>query len=508
MPHALIILDGWGIAPDQAGNAITSAKTPVLHKLKQDFAYTELAASGLAVGLPDKQDGNSEAGHMNIGAGRVVEQEALIINRYISTGVFFKNPAFLEAVQHAKKHHSKLHLMGMLANRMSAHAYPDHLEALLTFCHKKGVVPYLHLFTDGRDSAPHDSVKWLKRLQNHFVNGEVIATIMGRFYAMERNKRWNITEQAYNCMVLGEGEEAPSAEAAITRSYNRNETDEFVLPHVINKKGLIDDNDSVIFFNLRSDRARQIAKCFVQVDDFNDRNPGAFQRKKILHNLKFISMTDFGPDLDHIISAFPSADIPDPMPLALKSLRQLYIAESEKYAHVTYFINGGYDHPLNGEVWQKLPSPNDPKYNNNPAMSAAAIVDTVLEHMAENHHDFYVINFANADMVGHTGDLAATQKGVEVIDAQIGRIWEKLQTANDTSLLFITADHGNAEEMINVRTKEIDTEHSINPVPFIITKNHLQLKSGGKLADVVPTILELLNLPKPPDMTGQSLCQK
>jgi len=509
MPHALIILDGWGIAPDHIGNAITAAKTPVLHQLMQDYVFTQLAASGEAVGLPAGQDGNSEAGHMNIGAGRIVDQEATMINRYIHSGVFFKNPAFLEAVHHAKKYHSKLHLMGMLANRMSAHAYPDHLHALVRFCHKQGVTPYLHLFTDGRDSAPHDAVKILKNLQDHLVNGEVISTVMGRFYAMERNKRWNITEQAYNCMVLGEGEEAISAEAAITKSYNRNETDEFIKPHILDKAGLIDSNDAVIFFNLRSDRARQISKCFVQVDDFNDRNPGTFIRKKVLQNLKFVSMTDFGPDLDHIISAFPSADIPDTLPLALKSLRQLYIAESEKYAHVTYFLNGGYDHPLNGEVWQKVPSPSDPKYDHHPAMNAAGIVDVVIEAMKNNAYDFYVINFANADMVGHTGDAVATQQAVEVIDTQIGRIWQQLQALGDAaSTLFITADHGNAEEMLNLKTQEIDTEHSTNPVPLIITRKNLHLASGGCLADVVPTILDLLSLPKPIDMTGKSLWRK
>lgn len=506
MPHALVIMDGWGIAPKQDGNAIAAARTPNLDQLKQQFSYTELEASGKAVGLPEGQDGNSEAGHMNIGAGRIIPQEALLINHAISTGVFFKNAAFLDAVHHAQKNNSKLHLMGMLANNMSAHAYPDHLEALLLFCKKKGIVPYLHLFTDGRDAPPHEAVNLLKNLQDHFLDGEVIATIMGRSYAMERNKRWAITEAAYDCLVLGRGEQVASAEEAITRSYNRNETDEFIKPHVIDEHGLIGDNDAVIFFNLRSDRARQITKCFVQTADFNQRNLGAFQRKKVLHNLKFVSMTDFGPDLDSIVSAFPSPDLTDTLPSAMHSLRQLYIAESEKYAHVTYFLNGGSDHPVNGELWQKIPSPADPDYTKSPQMSAPAIVDHILTQMQRNAFDVYVMNFANADMLGHTGNYEKTIPAIEALDAQIGRLWAAMQIADPNSILFITADHGNAEEMLNPRTKEIDTEHSTYLVPFIITKPGLTLRSGGGLSNVAPTVLSVLGLPKPKGMTADSLC--
>lgn len=506
MPHALIIMDGYGIAPQQPGNAIAAAATPRLTALQKQYSYTELAASGKAVGLPANQDGNSEAGHMNIGAGRMVPQEATLINQTISSGVFFKNPAFLAAIRHAQKHKSKLHLMGMLANEMSAHAFPDHLQALLLLCQKKGVKPYLHLFTDGRDASPHEAAHLLKQLQDHFLDGEVIATLIGRYYAMERNKRWEVTEQAYDCLVLGRGETAESAEAAIMRSYNRNETDEFIKPTVLDQTGLISDNDAVIFFNLRSDRARQITKCFVQSDDFNDRNPGAFQRKRVLQNLYFVSMTDFGPDLDSIVSAFPSADIPATLPLALKSLRQLYIAESEKYAHVTYFLNGGYDHKLNGEDWHKVPSPANPHYDATPAMSAAAIANYVVRCIQENKYDFYVINFANADMIGHTGNYEAARQAVTAMDAAIGRIWDALHQADPNSLTFITADHGNAEEMIDVCTQEIDTEHSTNPVPFIVTRAGLTLRNDGCLANVAPTILKLLNLPQPNEMTATPLC--
>lgn len=504
MLAGLIILDGWGVAPDDPGNAIARARTPQLDRLMRTYSTTTLQASGTAVGLPTGQDGNSEAGHMNIGAGRVVEQESRFINRHISSGVFFKNPAFIEAVHHAKRHNSKVHLMGLLTNPMSAHACPDHLIALLQFCRAKKIMPYLHLFTDGRDAPPHASVSLLKELRDHFLDGEVIATIMGRFYGMERNKRWEITEQAYNAMVLGEGETAMSAEEAIMRSYNRGDADEFIRPTVIDPRGLIDDNDSVIFFNLRSDRARQISKAFVQTADFEKRNPGAFVRKKILQHIKFISMTDFGPDLNGIISAFPSVDILDTLPKALGGYRQLYIAESEKYAHVTYFFNGGFDHPVNGEEWKKIPSPANPDYQYSPGMSAAEIANYVIQMLEHQRYDFYVMNFANADMLGHTGNIHATMQGVNLVDEQIGRLAAEFTKRN--GLLFITADHGNAEEMLNVNTGEMDTEHSTFPVPFIITQSNLNLRAEGKLANISPTILKLLNVPQPKAMTAEPLC--
>ena len=369
MLTALIILDGWGIAPASDSNAISLAQTPNLDSLKSAYAYTELTASGESVGLPPGQDGNSEAGHMNIGAGRIVEQEATYINRQISMGRFFKNPAFLEAAHHVKKHNGRLHIMGLLSNHMSAHSYPDHLEALLTFCNQKKIKPYFHLFTDGRDAPPHKAVHLLKQLQDKFFGNERIATVMGRFYGMERNKRWEVTEQAYNAMVLGEGEAADSAEEAITRSYNRDETDEFIKPHIIDSEGMIQDNDAVIFFNLRSDRARQISKAFVQ-KDFQARNPEAFKRKRIVDNLKFVSMTDFGPDLDDVLTAFPSRDLEETLPMQLKEYRQLYLSESEKYAHVTYFFNGSYKDPIAGEFREMIPSPDVDFYDQKPEMSS------------------------------------------------------------------------------------------------------------------------------------------
>ncbi|MDP3970248.1 MAG: 2,3-bisphosphoglycerate-independent phosphoglycerate mutase [bacterium] len=503
MLGVLIILDGWGVGPDNSGNAISQAKTPNLDALRQKYSYTTLSASGEAVGLPKGQDGNSEAGHMNIGAGRVVEQEALIINKKIESGVFFKNPAFNEAVNHAQYHKSKLHLMGLLTNHMSGHASPDHLIALLKFCKEKKIKPYLHLFTDGRDAPPHAAVNFLKNLQDNFLDGEVIATIMGRFYAMERNKRWSITEQAYNALVLGEGERAQSAEEAIVRSYNRDESDEFIKPHVIDDSGMIDENDSIIFFNFRSDRTRQISKAFVQ-KDFNKCNPGSFRRKKKLQHIKFISMTDFGPDLDHIISAFPAIDIKYTLPFALEGHRQLYIAESEKYAHVTYFFNGGYDEPVDGETWYKVQSPENSDYIVSPEMCATKITNYVVDAIKQDAYDFFVINFANADMLGHSGDINATIKAVEEVDKQIGILCKEIEQRD--GVMFITADHGNAEEMLNIKTNETDTEHSIYPVPFIVTKKNCKLKAGGKLANISPTILKVLEIEQPKEMTAEPLC--
>ncbi len=503
MPHVLAILDGWGIAPASKGNAISLAHTPAFDYLWKRFPHTQLTASGTAVGLPAGRDGNSEAGHMNIGAGRVVPQDAVLINQHIADGTFFKNPALLEALQYTRTHHSKLHMMGLLTNRMSAHAYQDHLEALLQLCQQQQIRPYLHLFTDGRDAPPYAAVKFLKRIQDRFDISERIATIMGRYYAMDRNKRWEYTAAAYHALVLGKAERASSAEEAIMRSYNRGESDEFIKPHVMNRTGLIQAHDAVIFFNLRSDRARQITKPFVQ-NDFNARNPQAFKRQRVLSQLKFITMTDFGPDLDHVLSAFPAPDIIDTLPKVLSPLRQLYIAESEKYAHVTYFLNGGYDHPVNGEQWFKVPSPSNPDYSKNPGMSAGKITTQVIQAIRQNKYDVIVINYANADMLGHTGNIRATIKGVEVLDQQLGRLWSVVQQVGGT--LMITADHGNAEEMLNAVTGEMDTEHSTNPVPFIITQPKLQLAKTGKLSNVAPTLLTILQISKSKLMTSKSLC--
>ena len=506
----LVILDGWGINKPSRGNAITLAKTPVMTGLQKKYPYTLLKASGKAVGLPPQQAGNSEAGHLNLGAGRLVEQDAVAISKSINQGTFFKNPAFLEAIKNAKEKNSNLHLMGMLSNGMSAHSDPDHLLALITFCRLQKVKNVcLHLFTDGRDSPKYAGLKLIQDLRKCFKNGEVIATIIGRYYAMDRKKKWSNTEKAYNALVLGEGRKAESAEQAITESYNRGDSDEFIEPYVITDKGKptprIRDNDSIIFFNLRSDRARQLSKVFVQ-KHFCQMNAKCFIPKKAPKNLVFIAMTDFGPDLGNILSAFPSIDVKETLPMVLKNISQAYIAETEKYAHVTYFFNGGYSGKVNGEDQIMIPSPDVKSYDATPAMSSAALTELVLNNLKAGKYDFTVLNFAAPDMIGHTGNLKAGIECVSAVDGFLGKIVEAYLKVKGTVL--VTADHGNVESMINLKTGEIDTEHSTSPAPFIlVSDSHLKtrLKDNGILGDVAPTILQLLDIRKPAQMKGKSL---
>ncbi len=510
LPLILVILDGWGIAEPNRGNAVTLAKTPVMNRLRERYPYTELCASGNCVGLPPFQSGNSEAGHMNIGAGRLVEQDSVKISKSINDGTFFKNAAFLEAIRHVKKNKTKLHLMGMLSEGSSPHSDPDHIVALVVLAKNFGVKDViLHLFTDGRDSPKFASLKMVNFIEKSFKNNECVGTIMGRFYAMDRKKEWERTEKAYNALVLGQGKKAESAEEAISESYNRGETDEFIEPYVITKDDKITprigDGDSVIFFNLRSDRARQLAKVFVQ-SDFNGKNPGSFKRKKILKNLRFVAMTDFGPDLDSILTAYPAVDIVETLPMALKSLRQLYIAETEKYAHVTYFFNGGYVGTVAGETQFMIPSPHVKYYDETPCMSSKPLARTIVDNVKKGKYDFTVLNFAAPDMIGHTGDLKAGIKCISCVDKELGKIVNAYLRKGGT--VVITADHGNIEEMINLKTGEVDTEHSTNPVPFLVVNDKMKkmkLKKNGSLSDVAPTILELLGVKKPKEMTGRSL---
>lgn len=495
-PIVLVVMDGWGIAKPNKGNAVTLAKTPTLDRLFRIYPNTTLDASGRSVGLPMGQDGNSEAGHMNLGAGRAIDQDAVKINRAINTGVFAKNPAFKEALNHAKDNKSKLHLMGLLTEDMSAHAYPDHLYALIALAKQHNIKKVcLHLFTDGRDSAQHKAMVYIRELCKAFKNGETIISIMGRYYAMERNKRWEITKQAYELLTEGKGLEICCVEEAITNAYDRGETDEFIQPTILDKGGIIEDNDSIILYNLRSDRARQLAKTFVQ-KDFRKMNPGAFKRNKKIKNLKFVAMTDFGPDLDHILSAFPSEDIKQTLPMLLKHKKQLYLSESEKYAHVTYFFNGGYADPVNGEERIMIPSPDCKNYAQKPKMSAAQITDVLTQNIQNDVYDFYCVNYANPDMVAHTGDLKATINACECVDEQIRKVTDAV--LEKEGIVIITADHGNAEELINLKTGEIDTKHSSNPVPFLITKKGVKLKKRNtNLGQIGPSILKLFDLPIP-----------
>lgn len=516
-PVVLLVLDGWGVAPKSEANAIELARKPNFDRLWKNHSHTTLKAAGRDVGLPPDQQGNSEAGHMNIGAGRVVDQDSVMISKAINAGQFFKNPAFLAAFKHTKENNSDLHIMGMLSNGQSAHSDPDHLLALLAWARLKKVPNvYLHLFTDGRDSPPRSSLKMMEALLRSLKNkesedgktrsGEWIATVMGRFYAMDRKKDWSRTGKAYHAMVLGEGMEAESPQEAITQAYNRNETDEFIPPYIIKRGGKpiaqIKDNDAVIFFNLRSDRARQLAKPFVQ-PNFDELNVGEFERKKVLKNLLFVAMTDFGPDLDSILTAYPSEDLKGTLPMALHRCRQLYIAEKEKYAHMTYFINGGYADPVNGEVRELVDSPDIAHYDESPGMAVDVITERVVESL--DSYDFIAINFAIPDMVAHTGNLEAGIKSVEIIDKQLVVLAGEVLKRDGK--LIITGDHGNAEQMLDLETKEMYTEHTTNPVPLIIVENRKTKRSlsEGKLSDVAPTILKLMDIPQPKEMTGSCL---
>lgn len=508
LPLVLVIFDGWGVAPPGPGNAIRLAKTPNMDALEQRCGSTILAAAGAAVGLPTKQEGNSEAGHMNIGAGRVVEQDSVRISKSISNGSFFKNAAFRAALHHVEKYRSQLHLMGLLTEQQSGHADPDHLLALLTMVRTYRLHPvFLHLFTDGRDSPPQAGIHLLRRLERLCRRSERVATVMGRFYAMDRKKMWSRTKQAYEAMVLGQGQQTRTAEHAVLEAYERGQTDEFIEPTIIGPRdqGRISDNDSVIFFNLRSDRARQLTKAFVQ-KKFNALNPGAFRRSNLPANLLFVAMTDFGPDLGEIYTAFPSFDLYNALPVMLRGLRQLYIAESEKYAHVTFFFNGGYDKPVAGEDRRLVSSPNVESYDATPAMKARQLAAMVARDLKHRRHDVIVVNFANPDMLGHTGNLQAVIKGIEVVDKCVGEIQQAVRAAKGT--LVITADHGNAEAMLAADGKSVDTEHTTNPVPFVIVSTpprRWRYRSDGRLADVAPTLLHLLGLPPPIAMTGKTL---
>ncbi|MDD5039716.1 MAG: 2,3-bisphosphoglycerate-independent phosphoglycerate mutase [Patescibacteria group bacterium] len=499
-PFILAILDGWGIWNETRGNAIALASTPIMDMLTDNYPNTLLGASGRDAGLPPTQDGNSEAGHMNIGAGRIVEQDSVIISKSINEGTFFKNPAFLAAIRHVQKHNSRLHLMGMITAEQSAHADPDHLLALLTLLRIKKIHnTTLHLFTDGRDSYQYLAIRLIDRIKRTLEPGEKIATIIGRFYAMDRIKEWQRTQKAYETLVEGTGVHAEDAVEAVLLGYNRHENDEYLQPTVITdgdgNSRRLEDNDAVIFFNLRSDRVRQLCKAFVQKDFIG------FPRKKVLNDLFFVSLTDFGPDLPGVISAYPARVLPGTLPFALQGLRQLYTAETEKYAHVTYFLNGGHDSTVANEDRVIIKSPHIQSYKDKPEMSAAQLTDYIVRSIHDERYDFICVNYANPDMVGHTGDLPACITAVQTVDLCIGRLYGAIREHEGT--LVITADHGNVEELVDLETGQVDTSHSSNPVPFIIVNKTIPRDipiERGVLANIAPTIVHMMGCPLPNQM--------
>lgn len=511
-PMLLVICDGLGSAPaGLQGNAVLMAKTPTLMGLWENYPHTELFAHGQHVGLPKHQPGNSEAGHLNLGAGRVVEQDSVRISAAIEDGTFFKNTAILEALKHVKKYGTKVHLMGLISSGNSPHASMDHLYALLELCRRQGIKDIrLHLFTDGRDSPRFAAVAQVHEIESRLKAGERIASLMGRFYSMDRNKNWSRLDLAYHAIVNGEALVVPSAEAALLQAYNRGETDEFIVPTVIVDRdhapiGPIEDNDAVIFFNLRSDRARQFSKAFV-LDDFERSQPGAFKRRRMARDIRFVAMTDFGPDLPNLLTAFPGHDVKNSLPAVLQGLKQLYAAESEKYSHITFFFNGGFDDNHFNEEHLKIESLRIPRFDLAPQMKAEELTTALLKKLRTGAYHFIAVNIANADMVGHTGNLEAGVHAVEVLDACIGRLWKEVEAMDGH--LVVTADHGNVEQMIDVSTGAIETEHSAYPVPFIIAgkdlKGYRELPRGV-LGDVAPTILDVMGIRPPSEMSGRSL---
>ncbi len=509
MPAVAVVLDGFGIGPNYFGNAVSNAKKNNFDNLAKKYFYTELVASGKAVGLGEGEVSGSETGHSNIGAGRVVPQETYLISQSIKDGSFFKNESLLTAMEQAKKFNSQLHLLGLLSNKVSPHSQKEHFLAILKMAKEAGIKKvYFHFFTDGRDSLPKSACEhlkeWLGAVEKEKLPG-VLASLGGRFYGMDRGKNWERLKKSYYALTKGEGEKFFSAEEMLLKYYGEGLTDEYLPPSILTDPfskplATISDNDAVIFFNLRSDRGRQLTKLFVLEESKETTLP-----KPRLKNICFVTLTDFGPNI-RVLPAFKSSPIYDSLPVVLKDFRQLYISETEKFPHVTYFLNGGFSDPVAGEERIKLPSAKVKSCNSLPEMSALAITETILKYLKEKRYDFIFVNYPNPDMLGHTGDLAATIKGIEYIDKCLGRIFKEILKQKGS--LFIFADHGNAEEMIDPVTKERLTCHTANPVPFIVAGEGIEakgLKSGGKLAQVVPTILDVLGVKKPETMINSLL---
>ncbi len=515
-PFVLIIMDGWGINSRKDGNAIAMAHTPHLDKLASQWPHTAVRTSGLAVGLPEGQMGNSEVGHQNIGAGKRVLQDYTRVSESITDGSFFQNPALLTAIEHVKKNNSRLHLCGLLGNG-GVHAHSTHLEALFRLAQMHAIEKVsVHAFTDGRDSSPTGGVEFMTQLEARAreINPEhpaEVATVTGRYYAMDRDNRWDRTGSTYLAMVRGEGQHATSALEAIQRSYEQKVTDEFILPTVIvNEEGqpraLVQEGDAVIHYNFRPDRARQLTKAFV-MPELPPQAEGKFQRGPRLKDLQFVMMTEYESGLDAEV-AFRADEVEMPIArvLAERGLKQFHTAETEKYAHVTYFINGRRETPFAGEDRDLVPSPKVPTYDLQPEMSAAGITETAIEHIRSGEYEFVVMNYANADMVGHTGVMDATIKGVEAVDTGVGKVVEATLAMGGG--LLITADHGNAEQLIDYTNGKPFTAHTTNPVPLFLIAPHLaqaHLRTDGILADVAPTILQVLQVAQPENMSGRSL---
>ena len=507
-PIALIIMDGFGESKIVEGNAVLNAKTPNLDKLIAECPNTLIAASGMDVGLPEGQMGNSEVGHTNIGAGRIVYQDLTRVSKSIADGDFFTNEVLVEAMNNAKN--GALHLMGLISNG-GVHSHIDHLKALIKMAKEQGVENvFVHGFTDGRDVAPTSALSFVEDIENYMKEVGVgkFASLSGRYYAMDRDKRWERVQLAYEAMVTGKGNTATSAKEAIEKSYAEDKIDEFVVPTVIVDEngqpiGLIKENDSIVFGNFRPDRAREITRALV-CDEFV-----GFERPCM--KTFFVCLTTYDVTITNVHVAFKPQSLENTLGeyLAKNGKSQLRTAETEKYAHVTFFFNGGVEEANEGEERLLVPSPKVATYDLQPEMNAPELTEKVLAKIDEDKYDFIVLNYANPDMVGHTGVVEAAIKAVETVDTCVGKVVDKIVSKGGSVL--ITADHGNAELMQDPETKTTITAHSTNPVPFIVVGEEFKtanLREGGRLSDIAPTVLDMMNLKKPEEMTGQSLIIK
>ena len=505
-PTVLMILDGYGLSDKTEGNAVALAKTPVMDALEKEYPFVKGYASGLAVGLPEGQMGNSEVGHLNMGAGRIVYQELTRITKEIQDGDFFKNEELLAAVENCKAHDSALHLYGLLSDG-GVHSHNTHLYALLQMAKDHGLKKvYVHCFLDGRDTPPASGKDYIEQLLDKMKEigvGEV-ASVMGRYYVMDRDNRWDRVEKAYRAMTAGEGETAVCPLCAVSASYDKEVTDEFVVPTVIVKDGkpvaTVQDNDSIIFYNFRPDRAREITRAFC-ADEFN-----GFPREKRI-NVKYVCFTEYDVTIPNKSVAFKKVEVTNTFGeyLAAHHMTQARIAETEKYAHVTFFFNGGVEAPNEGEDRILVKSPKVATYDLKPEMSAYEVCDKLVDAITGGKYDVIIVNFANPDMVGHTGIIEAAVKAVEAVDECVGRAVEAIKKVDGQ--MFICADHGNCEQLIDEKTGEPFTAHTTNPVPFLLVNYDpaYTLRDGGCLADIVPTMIEMMGMEQPKEMTGKSL---
>lgn len=502
LPVVLMILDGWGISEHKEGNAIAQSNTENMDRLLAQYGHSQLFCSGEYVGLPEGQQGNSEVGHLNLGAGRVVYQELTRINKAVREHTLQDNPAFQNVMAHCMEQNKALHLMGLVSPG-GVHSHSSHLYGLLEMAAAKGLKEvYVHCFLDGRDVGPSTGLGFVEELEDKLQQIGVgrIATVSGRYYAMDRDNRWERVEKAYRVMTAGAGETAASAVEAVQQSYDKGETDEFVLPTVVQADGkpvaVIQAGDGVIFFNFRGDRAREISKAFV------NREFDGFSREYL--GVQYVAMTQYEEGLDMTV-AFPPQDLQNTLGqvLADNQVKQFRVAETEKYAHVTFFFNGGVEEPNPLEDRLLVPSPKVATYDLQPEMSAIEVKDKLIEAIKGGEYPFILVNFANTDMVGHTGIPEAAQKAVETVDKCVGEVADAVKNAG--GVLLITADHGNAEQMVDPVKGTPHTAHTANPVPFVVMSAEPYTVKDGSLQDVAPTVLKLLGIDKPADMTGESL---